>query len=184
MKLNLEIELDWIDEESNLDETVRQQVIDAIVGKIQKSVEAKVESKINDTIDKTIVDKINTMTENIFNDFMNKEICLTDNYGSKVKCYNNVYEIIKERFDNFMEQTVDEKGNTYTGSYGTKYKRLTFIIDKQLQDFAKDFTTNAVKQVSAEIKLHVQEGLTTKLGSELMKVLKVNEMLELPNGNQ
>lgn len=179
MKLNLEIELDWVDEESNLDETVKQNVIDAVVNKIQKNVETKVEAKINDMIDKTIVVKINTMTENLFNDFMNKEIQLTDNYGSTIKSYPNVTAVIKERFDNFMMETVDEKGNTYTGSYGTKYKRLTFIIDKQLQEFATKFTTDAVKQVSAEIKLHVQDGLTTKLGSELMKVLKVNEMLQI-----
>jgi hypothetical protein len=182
MKLNLEIQLDWIDEEMNLDETVKQNVIDAIVNKIQKNVEAEVTTKVNDIIDKTIVGKINTMTESLFNDFMNKEIQITDNYGSTIKHYPNVTAVIKERFDNFMNQTVDEKGNTYDGSYGTKYKRLTFIIDKQLQEFANKFTTEAVTKVSNEIKVHVQQGLTTKLGSELMKVLKVNEMLALPNG--
>lgn len=182
MKLSLDIELDWVDEESNLDETVKQNVIDAVVNKIQKNVETKVEGKINEIIDKTIISKINTLTENIFNDFMNKQITLSDNYGSAIKVYNNVYEIIKERFDNFMEQTVDEKGQTYTGSYGTKYKRITFIIDNQLQAFAAKFTTDAVKQVSEEIKQHVKDGLTNKLGAELMKVLKVNDMLQLTNG--
>lgn len=182
MKLSLEINLDWIDEDSNLDETVKQNVIDAIVEKIQENVETEVSAKVNDIIDKTIVAKINTMTENLFNDFMNKEIQITDNYGTTIKHYPNVTAVIKERFDNFMNQTVDEKGNTYEGSYGTKYKRLTFIIDKQLQEFANKFTSDAVKKVSDEIKVHVQQGLTTKLGSELMKVLKVNEMLALPNG--
>lgn len=182
MKLNLEIELDWIDEESNLDEAVKQNVIDAIVDKIQKKVSTDVATKVNDIIDKTIVGKINTMTENLFNDFMNKEIQITDNYGSTIKHYPNVTTLIKERFDNFMNQTVDEKGNTYDGSYGSKYKRLNFIIDKQLREFADKFTKDAVEQVSKEIKNHVQSGLTTKLGNELMKVLKVNEMLALPNG--
>ena len=182
MKLNLEIELDWIDEEMNLDDTVKQNIIESIVDKIQAKVEADVSKKVNDIIDKTIVSKINVMTENLFNDFMNKEIQITDSYGSTIKSYPNVTAVIKERFDNFMNQTVDEKGNTYDGSYGTKYKRLTFIIDKQLKDFANEFTTDAVTKVSNEIKVHVQQGLTTKLGSELMKVLKVNEMLALPNG--
>lgn len=182
MKLNLEIELDWIDEEMGLDETVKQNVIDAIVEKIQKKVEETVKKKVDDIIDKTIVAKINALTENLFHDFMNKEIQITDHYGTTIKHYPNVTAVIKERFDNFMEQSVDEHGKTYDGSYGTKYKRLTFIIDKQLKDFAEKFTTEAVKKVSDEIKTHVQTGLTTKLGSELMKVLKVNEMLALPNG--
>ena len=79
-----------------------------------------------------------------------------------------------------MEQTVDEKGATYDGNYGNKHKRIYFIIDKQLKDFANKFTDDAVKTVSAEIKEHVKNGLTNKLGAELMKVLKVNDMLKLP----
>jgi hypothetical protein len=182
MELNLKINIDWIDEESNLDETVKQHVIDGVVEKIQEKIESEVSTKVNAIIDTTIVSKINTMTEDLFNDFMNREIQITDAYGSTIKHYPNVTTLIKERFDNFMTQTVDEKGNTYEGHYGTKYKRLTFIIDKQLQEFANKFTTDAVKKVSDEIKVHVQQGLTTKLGSELMKVLKVEEMLALPSG--
>jgi|SRR6185503_7174847 len=183
MKLNVEIDLDWIDESMSIDETIKQNIIESIVNRIQEKVEEKVEGKINDIIDSTIVSKINTLTENLFNDFMNKEIQITDSYGSTIKQYPNVTAVIKERFDNFMNQTVDDKGNTYEGSYGTKYKRLTFIIDKQLKEFADAFTKDAVKKVSDEIKTHVQTGLTTKLGAELMKVLKVNEMLSLPSGN-
>jgi hypothetical protein len=179
MKLNLEIELDWINDEMSIDETVKQNVIDAVVAKIQKNVESKVEKSINDTIGSTIVKKIDKMTQALFNDFMNKEVSINDNYGSKIKVYPNVTALIKERFDNFMTQSVDEKGQTYDGSYGKKFTRLTFIIDKQLQEMANTFTTNAVKTVSEEIKVHVQNGLTQKLGSELMKVLKVNEMLKL-----
>lgn len=182
MKLSLEIELDWIDEESNLDETVKQNIIDAIVSKIQKKVETDVAKKANELIDQTIVAKINQLTESLFNDFMNKEVSITDSYGSTVKVFDNVTAVIKERFDNFMVQRVDEKGNTTDSNYGSKYPRLQFIIDKQLKAFAETFTKDAVKKVSDEIKVHVQTGLTTKLGAELMKVLKVNEMLSLPNG--
>jgi hypothetical protein len=180
MKLNLEVELDWINEEMNIDDTVKQNVINAVVSKIQNKIESQVEKNIVNIIDKTVVDKINRMTEKVFSDFMNKELTLTDSYGDKIKCYKNVTEVIKERFDKFMVQTVDEKGQTYDGSYSKKYTRLTFVIDKQLQEFADKFTTDAVKKVSEEIKLQVKEGLTNKLGAELMKVLKVNEMLQLP----
>ncbi len=180
MKLNLEVELDWIDEEMNIDDTVKQNVIDAVVNKVQSNIESQVEENINNIIDKTVVTKINKMTEKLFNDFMKREITVTDHYGDIIKSYKSTNDVIKERFDNFMMQTVDEKGQAYDGSYGKKYQRLTFIIDKQLQDFANKFTTEAVKTVSEEIKQHVKDGLTTKLGSELMKVLRVNEMLQLP----
>lgn len=180
MKLNLEIELDWIDDEMNIDETVKQNVIDTIVSKIQKKVEGKVQTKIDEIIDKTIVDNINKKTDDLFNDFLGREVSVSDNYGSVIKVYENVEAIVKEKFDNFMTQTVDDQGRSTESSYGNKHKRLTFIISKQLQDFADKFTTDAVKQVSSEIQLHVKDGLTTKLGKELMSVLKVEKMLGLP----
>lgn len=179
MKLNLEVELDWINDEMNLDDTVRENIITAIVDKIHKKVEEQTVKKVEALIDVEIVNKINAMTEALFNDFMNKPVTISDGYGSKLKVYNNVTEIIKERFDNFMTQSVDSKGQTDNSSYGTKYKRVEFIIDQQLKTFADKFTTDAVQKVSAEIKLHVQEGLTNKLGTELMKVLKVDKMLQL-----
>ena len=180
MKLNLEIDLDWIDEEKGLDETVKEQIIEGVVSKVQKNLGEKVEQKINSIIDTTIVDRINSLTDEVFDDFVNKEVCLSDKWGDKIKCYPTLKDLLKERFDNFLTQTVDEKGNSYDGNYGQKFTRITFIIDKQLKDFANKFTTDAVKQVSDEIKVHVKEGLTTKLGAELMNVLKVNEMLQLP----
>lgn len=179
MKLNLEIQLDWIDDEMNLDETVRQNIIDAVVNKIQAKTEDKVKSAIDKIIDETTVKKINEMTEAMFNDFVNRRVTITDSYGSKIKVYESVNDIIKERFDNFMTQKVDNEGKTSSSSYNSTASRVEFIIDKQLKDFANKFTTDAVKSVSEEIKQHVKDGLTTKLGAELMNVLKVNEMLKI-----
>ena len=182
MKLNLEIELDWIDEEKGLDETVKEQIIDGVVSKIQKQIETKIETKVNAVIDTTIVAKISEKTDSLFEDFINRPVTITDRYGDKIKVYENMSDLIKERFDKFMEQKVDEQGRSTDSSYGKTFARLDFIISKQLNDFANKFTTDAVASVSAEIKQHVKEGLTTKLGAELMKVLKVNEMLQIGNG--
>lgn len=182
MKLNLEVELDWIDEEMNLDDTIKQNVINSVVNRIQAKVNEQVESKINKIIDTTIVDRINNKVDALFDEFTNKQIALTDGYGDKVKVYENVIALIKDRFDNFMEQPVDDNGKTYDSTYsiyGSRFKRVEFMIDKQLKDFANKFTADTVKRVSEEIKLHVADGLQTKLGSELMRVLKVDKMLEL-----
>ena len=184
MKLNLEIELDWIDEEKGLDEIVKDQIIEGVVSKIQKQIESKIETKVNAVIDTTIVAKITEKTEALFEDFVNRPVTITDRYGDKIKVYEKMSDLIKERFDKFMEQAVDEQGRTTDSSYGKKYNRLEFIIDKQLKEFANKFTTDAVTAVSTEIKQHVKDGLTTKLGAELMKVLKVNEMLQIGNGKR
>lgn len=183
MKLNLEIELDWIDEEMQLDDAVKKEVIDSITSRINQKVEEQVTDKINKIVDETVVGKINTMTEELFNEFLEREVSLTDSYGDIIQTYPTLQDLVKKRFDDFMIQTVDDEGNTYDGSYQNKQRRIDFIIKKQLEDFADKFTSDAVTKVSAEIKSHVQQGLTQKLGSELMKVLKVEKMLQL-NGKR
>lgn len=183
MKLNLEIEIDWIDEEKGIEEVVEQKIIDAVTNKVQKLISDKIETKVNKIVDEQVVDNINKKTDELFTDFINRPVSLTDNYGSVIKVYDRMELLIKERFDNFLTQPVDKNGNaTEYDRYGEKFKRLDFIIDKQIKDFANTFTTEAVKKVSEEIKQHVKEGLTTKLGAELMSVLKVNEMLQIGNG--
>lgn len=182
MKLNLEIEIDWLDEEQGIDEAIQQQMINQVVQKIEQKVSKRLEDSVSATIDKSVLKKVDEMTTNLFNDFLKREVSINDNYGSIIKTYPSVTDVIKERFDNFMTEKVGKDGKP-AGSYGDKYTRLVFIIDKQLKDFADKFTTDAVKQVSEEIKSHVKEGLTNKLGNELMEVLKVNEMIGLKSKN-
>lgn len=183
MKLNLEIEIDWIDEENGIEEVVEQKIIESVTTRVQKMIQDKIEAKVNKIVDEQIVSLINKKVDDLFTEFINRPVSITDGYGSTIKTWNKMEDLIKAKFDNFLTQYVDENGKaTEYDRYGKKHQRLDFIIDKQLKDFANEFTTNAVKKVSEEIKHHVQDGLTTKLGGELMKVLKVNEMLQLPAG--
>lgn len=177
MELNLTVNIDWIDEDSTLDEEVKKDVINQIVSRIQAKISTDVEEKVNNSINKTVEAKINKMTDRLFKDFLKKEVVLSDGYGDKMRVYKNVKALVKEKFDSFMTQKVDDRGRTSTSSFDTKYDRLTYIINKQLKEMADEFTTRAVKQVSEEIKQHVQDGLTNKLGSELMKILNVNKMI-------
>lgn len=178
MKFNVEIELDWIEEGMTISDAIKDQIIYSIKNQIGDKIQKQAEDKVNKMIDSTVVRKINELTDNMFAEFVNREISITDGYGSTVKTYPSIEALVKEKFDKFLTQPVDEKGNAHDG-YGKKMDRISFIIDKQLKDFANSFTTEAVKSVSEEIKMHVNKGLTEKLGAELMKVLKVNDMLKI-----
>ena len=179
MKLQLELNIDWIDEDMTLDETVKHEIIEKIVGKLFKTVELETESKVNQLIDKKVMEIIDKKTNETYEDFLSKPVSITDSYGDTIETFENVSKVIKSRFDNFLLQTVDKDGKATDSSWTKKGTRLEHIIDGRLRVFADKFTTDAVNRVSAEIKEHVEQGLTQKLGSELMKVLKVDQMLKL-----
>lgn len=179
MKLQLELNIDWIDEEMTLDETVKHEIIEQIVKKLFKTVELQTEEKVNKLIDAKVIEIIDEKTSELYNDFMSKPVSITDSYGDTIETFENVKAVIKQRFDKYLTEWVDSDGKTSKSSYSTKHRRLEFIIDKRLKEFSEKFTTDAVNRVSAEIKQHVEQGLTQKLGSELMKVLKVDQMLKI-----
>ena len=179
MKFNLEVNIDWIDEESNLDDTIKQEIINGITNKIEKNITSQVEGKVKAQIDDLTVSKIDDLVDSMFKDFTSKPVAITDGYGDVYKEYETMTHLIKSKFDNFLTQSVDDKGRTDNSRYGNKYTRIEYMIDKQLKDFADKFTKETVEKVSAEIKNHVKDGLTTKLGAELMNVLKVDKMLKI-----
>lgn len=184
MKFTVDIEIDWIDEESNLDDEIKAGIINGIANKVEKTVMEKVEKKAFAETELKIgnvEEKVNELVSKTFDDFMNNTVGITDGYGDTIKTFTSVRELLKDRFDNFLTESVNDEGNV--SSYGGKTQRIKHIIDKQLKTFADEFTTDAVKQVSEEIKHHVNEGLTNKLGAELMRVLKVNKMLGMPEPN-
>lgn len=184
MILNLQIDVDWLEEDMTLDESVKESIISSVVDKIEEKVESQIKEQVDNEIDEAVFDKINEKTESVFNDFINRSVTITDRYGDSLKTYNNLHDLIKERFDKFLNEMVDEDGKTARGSFGSKYSRIYYIVDKQIKNYADEFTKSAVGQVRDEIKDHVKNGLTEKLGKELMKVLKVEEMLSLEENNK
>ena len=181
MKLNLEIEVDWIDDEMTIDDTVKQSIVNEVVRTLDKKVSEKLEKEIEKKVDQTIIKKIDEKVDRIFTDFINKDVTLNDKYGDVLKQYGSVMELIKEKFDSFLIENVDDNGKTKRDNYGRGVPRIDFLITNQLKKFSDKFTTDTVKTVSAEIKRHVEDGLTTKLGAELMRVLKVDKMLKIEN---
>ena len=101
MKFNVEIELDYIEEDGSVDDEVKFQLINGIFERLQvgikEDIKKKVEEKTLAMIDNEISDKV----QEVFNDFTNKEISVTDQFGDVVKSYKSIIDMIKEKFDGF-----------------------------------------------------------------------------------
>lgn len=182
MKLNLEVEIDWIDEESGIDEVVKQSIISAVVNSVESKVNTKIQKEVDALINKQITSQINTKINKMFDDFAKQPVKILDTYGDVTGQYGSVREMLKTRFDTFLTEMVDDNGKVT--SYGSRMTRTDYLFKHQINSFATEFTKNTVTQVREEVKKTVQEGLTQRLGAELMSVLKVNEMLQISDGKK
>lgn len=188
MKFNLEIEIDWIDEESNLDETVKSEIIAGITRKIGSNITAGIEAKVNKAIDDNIVKKVDTLVEGVFNGFMNKPITITDRYGDEIAVYDNLSSLLKYRFDSFLTKRVDKYGKETNSTYDS-FSRIDFIVNNNLKNFSEKFTKESaanvkaeIERVHAEIKGNIETGIKEHLGDKIMNLLEVPKMLSDAKG--
>lgn len=177
MKFNIEIELDWMDEGYELDEVLKSQISKEIVKKVSdkaiENFENSASNKIKNVYDK-IESKIDALVTKEFNQIIKKPVVQTDKWGDIKKEYKTVKEMIKTKFDNWLMEKVDERGNP--SSYG-KFTRMNYFIDYQLSEFSKNFSKETVKEMREKLTSVLNNDMKELLGSQMMDVIGVKELL-------
>lgn len=173
MKINVEIEIDWIKEDNSIDEEIKNEIISSVSDQIKKCVMAKVDKELFDKVNKKTDEFINVM----LNNFMDREIQQYDEYGDKTKKFNSLQELLKKKFDLFMMQDVDKDGHV-TSSSCYASKRIDFILNGRLKAFANEFTSNMISRVHEEIKTAVNEQMKEKITNDVFEILGIAEIID------
>lgn len=170
MKFKIEVEVDYISDEGSIDEMVMEKIANSIVEKMSdKSI-----NSLSSKAEKLINDRATELVDDVFKGIMNNPIDITDNWGQVIKSYGNTEEMIKARFDSFLLERVDSNGNST--SYGST-TRIDLIIKNQIDKTAKEFTKNAIDEVSKRIKETLSEDLKMKLGDKLLNVIEIDKLI-------
>ena len=180
-KFNITVELDWMDEEYNLDEEIRETIINGVVNKVQDRLVQQVDTECNNrinnqmaNIEKAVSDKLN----DIMNSFFDEPRDVTDKYGDVIKKGVTVRETLKKACDEFMNQPLDGSGRPTKSSWDIKYNtRVDYIVEKSIDrnmDYAikkavEDVTNNLKNKISAEVK--------KQMGDKLANILELDKML-------
>jgi uncharacterized protein YjbJ (UPF0337 family) len=164
MEFEIKIKLDWIHDEDTLDDAVKRKLVNEIVNGLSapliQMLSKESVNKVNYSVDSFVTD--------ILSKFMDRKIRITDNYGSVKHEYEDVEEMLKEKFDNFINQPVDGKGSPLKGkcSYGEDISRLEFMIKKNLRGFEEKLNTK-IKRIVGDMKSELLGKLDTKFDSEV-----------------
>ncbi len=88
MKLNITVELDWLDENGDIDAEVKHEIINGVKEAISRDCLAKVEKEASEQINKAIAESITSARQAInqkavqfANDWLLKEVTVTDKWG-------------------------------------------------------------------------------------------------------
>lgn len=171
MKVNIQVELDWLDGEGSIDDEVQNQIISGVKQAISRDCMKLVEQKTQAAIDEGMSSAIGLMQEKVsifFEDWLNNEATITDRYGDAIE-KGSLKDIIKREFNNCMNEKVDASGK-HT-SYGAKYTRLEFVTGKKVQEVVDSYLSSYGKNIDATIKTTIEEGIKSRVSDKFAEMV-------------
>lgn len=160
MKINVDFELDWVNDEDTIDAAVSRKIISEAVSKVGE----KVILAMRRDVDNQMADKADGFLDSILAGFMDRNIVVTDKWGNEVSRYESVNELLEEKFDAFITEVVDSNGKTSRergcNVNGTprfehlikkhidqKLKAIEVTITKEIDEYFRDEITKAEKNI-------------------------------------
>lgn len=163
MKLNLEIEVDFIDEEYNLVDTVKQEIIASVANTVRhglkENIRRQVSKRVSVNIDRWIMEQLHL--------FCDRQIKITDKWGDTTEHHESVSEMFKAKFDEFFNASIDKNGNTLKScSYGGN--RVT-RIDQMLNQKAEEYLSKITKDMDSRISRAISDEQKKKIEEKIKK---------------
>lgn len=131
MKLNLEINIDWINEDESLNDVVEQEIKDEIVSKIINQYHQSIMVDVKKEMDKFFAKSIDNTMKELLDEYLEKPVVVGDGY--KTESFDSALDMIRQKFSS-LYNTEFRKSNSCNND--PLYKRL--------QDQIKYEVSNAV----------------------------------------
>ncbi len=192
-KFNIEVELDWVDEESGytIDEEIKEQVVsgvkDALLRKATNEAVQRVDKAIADKIleaEGTIQDTVDKFVETVSQEkIANIMIPIkTGSWSSGVK-YIPLSEYVGKRFEAFStEKRYDKHGNTSTYSSDRELSMAELLtwkyLEKELGTKVEKMIANAKRDVEETLVKSLEQKLKENLAKDTIERMNIPEVLK------
>ena len=183
MKLNITVEIDYMDEEGNLDETVKESIINGVCEKISRKCIANIEAKANEQISLSL-STAKTLIENkavaFAESWLKTDVSITDKWGKVVE-KSSIEDLVKKSFDNTLLRHVDRQGNLCDGTRHESTRLIDWltttkmqeIVSKKLDDMSKHIDESIKKSINDTLKKNVSD----KFAEMILKVAKESNIV-------
>ena len=180
-KINIEVELDWLigeDQNQEFEESLRSEIMDAIVKRTSETLAAKMEIETKKVLDGKMEEfqaKVNKKMEELMDEFFEAPRDITDRWGNVQRKNVSAKQILSEAADKFFTEKVDEKGEPST--YGAKYTRIEYIVKKAVNHEVTWAVERAVKDAVDKVRENVKTIATKQLGEKLAEVVGLEKII-------
>lgn len=176
---NITVNLDWLNEEENLDERLRDEILSGIVAKVGANITNSLEGKAKELLDAKMASLENEIGEKLnamMLEFFDTPKDITDQWGDIVRRGVTVREQLKESCSQYLDQKVDSSGRPASG-YGSCKTRLEYILDKAVNSDMEYAIKRATTEVTDKIKKKITEEVKMQIGEKLADVIGLDSMM-------
>lgn len=183
-KVKIELDLDWFDEEHNIDDVIKDEVISNLQDRLVTNAERKFEEKLNKLI-QGISEKV---TDGYLEEILKAKINelkiphKEDSWRSEVKLIP-ISEFVGMRYERYLtERTLDRDGNKARYSGDAKLSISEYFInnylEKELTSKVSAMIQTARKDAEETIVKALENNLKEQLSVDIIKRLNIPKMLE------
>lgn len=181
MKFNVEIDLDWVEEDSTIDSEIKHQIISNIENKVFKSLQDQVIASAKEKIDSQIADLVNqnvhAMVAEKVSALMTQNRTSTDQYGRVLKENFTIESMLIDAVDGAVNNKVlDKNGRIASNSYDNRaeYSYFDYYAKKDIPEMVNEKVKKLGDQVKKDIELLVTEKIKTQVADNLTELIVNN----------
>lgn len=191
-KFNIEVELDWMDEESySIDDELRQRIVDGVesallekatteaVQKVDKAIADKI-LEAEETIQETVDRFVKTVSEEKITEIM---IPVKEDHWSSKVAYIPLSEYVGKRFGLFLtEKRYDRDGRATSYSSDRKLSAADLItrqyLEKELGTKVENMIATAKREVEESLVKSLEQKLKENLAKETIERMNIPDVLK------
>ena len=170
MKLQIEVNLDWLDENGSLDEQVKQEIADRIAERISATAVKDVRECAIDQVH----DKLDVLITELFQGFMNETVTVTDEWGKPRYASTKIAELMRKKLDRALGEKINDRGEL--SSYGN-YTRLEWLFDTKVRETVAKTGEAIAAQAKKLAEKTLVEAMSAKLSGALLAQVDIGKIL-------
>ena len=190
-KFNVEVDLDWLDEDTTIDEEIRERVIRGAEDYLLRTTTEEIEKKIDNLVGQKLKE-VSTKIDEIVDGYLDV-VCQSEIEKMKIPTKETewsrevkmipIQDFIGMKFDRFCNEkryNSDFKPTNYSGDkkYSLLEKDIHYylhnVLSKQVSDIIKKAQQNAEKEIIGSL----EQALKQNLAEETVKKMNIPNVLE------
>ena len=150
MKINIQVELDFLNEDETLEESFKESIKESIINKVVNLTIQRLTSEIKPQMDLLFNKSIEKTMEDLLNNYLAKEVVISDGY--KTEKYSSALEMIRSKFSSLYDLEFKKSSNCNTDPvYKKLHERIAYEVRETLNKVNSNIEMEAKKIAKEEI---------------------------------